>query len=288
MNDQHFHLKSFYKGSATIAVVIMLGLVGSMLSFSIAKISQVSLHNFTSNKVSITAHNIAKCDANLLRKTRYTALNSLSREKFSNTSFEHEIILSNELDYSSNIKEKIATINVYKGQELSPMVTMHIKRYFSQKEFNGLPVGTVIDWPGANPPTVNGVWLECNGQSCTNYPALVAILGKNTVPDYRKRFLANATSAGTIKDSGLPNILGSFYVDDSMAGKMPSPYANAPAPNGAFYTKATKLYDLLTYPSTNGVGYQILLDASRSSSIYGNSDTVQPPSVTVRRFIKAS
>ena len=34
--------------------------------------------------------------------------------------------------------------------------------------------------------------------------------------------------------------------------------------------------------------YLFIFDASRSNSIYGSSDTVQPPAVTVRYLIKAA
>ena len=42
------------------------------------------------------------------------------------------------------------------------------------------------------------------------------------------------------------------------------------------------------YGPFNNVYHAIAIDASKSNSIYGNSTTVQPPSVTVRYFIKAA
>lgn len=51
----------------------------------------------------------------------------------------------------------------------------------------GVPIGSIIMWASWNNPT-DGVWLDCNGQSCAEYPALVSILGSNTVPNLQGLF----------------------------------------------------------------------------------------------------
>ena len=51
----------------------------------------------------------------------------------------------------------------------------------------GTPIGTIIMWASATNPNDGGVWLDCNGQSCTAYPKLVAIVGNN-VPDLQGLF----------------------------------------------------------------------------------------------------
>ena len=282
----------------------MLGLVGGMLSFSTAKVSQAAMNGTNSNKVAMEAQSIAQSDADLLRATNYTDLSASARKVATNTNFQHEIILSNEKDYTNTIKERTATINVYKGQETIPRATMHVTRYSTEKEFSGVPVGTVIAWPGAKAPTTNGVWLECNGQSCASYPALVAVLGKNTVPDYRNRFLESDTTAGTVKEAGLPNITGfassftnfHFLNSNSTHEKNPTSaiFTHFFSNNKQEFPNATR-----NAHSASDVGDQflnkgiygcpdILFNASYSNSIYGNSTTVQPASITVRRFIKAS
>jgi hypothetical protein len=74
--------------------------------------------------------------------------------------------------------------------------------------------------------------------------------------------------AGTTVSAGLPNITGDVYGNFTW---------NIPAPTGAFasagsYRGATG--DAITTQKYN-------FDASRSNSIYGKSDTVQPPSYLV-------
>lgn len=51
----------------------------------------------------------------------------------------------------------------------------------------GTPIGTIIMWASSIDPNDGGVWLDCNGQSCTAYPKLAAIVGDN-VPDLQGLF----------------------------------------------------------------------------------------------------
>lgn len=72
--------------------------------------------------------------------------------------------------------------------------------------------------------------------------------------------------AGTTIAAGLPNITGGHGSDDRSSGSW-----------GAFYTGSWA--DVGSEGSDGG--YWMYLDASRSSSIYGNSSTVQPPAYVV-------
>ena len=222
----------------------------------------------------------------MLRATAYANLSATARQVATGTAYEHEVVLSNESKYTDDIKQRTATINVYKGKESLPRASLVLKRYSTEKESSGVPVGTVIAWPGAKTPTTNGVWLECNGQSCASYPALVAVLGKTTVPDYRGRFLEYADTAGTIKDAGLPNITGQF----SFALYSWDYYLEGAGADGSFYNIRCHPSRGVAYRDTiiSQYGSDTHFDASLSSKIYGNSDTVQPASVTVRGFIKAA
>ena len=281
-----------FRGSAILAVVVVLAVVSGILSLSTAKISQAAMNGTTSNKISSEAHSIAQSDADLLRATAYANLSATARQVATGTAYEHEVVLSNESKYTDDIKQRTATINVYKGKESLPRASLVLKRYSTEKESSGVPVGTVIAWPGAKAPTTNGVWLECNGQSCAKYPALVAVLGKNTVPDYRNRFLESAITAGTVKDAGLPNITATMdnYKETGFIEGLS--YADYITCTGAFYLINLSASGNTTPSDDPQLGNSMLrawgFDASRSNKIYGKSTTVQPASVTVRRFIKAA
>lgn len=144
--------------------------------------------------------------------------------------------------------------------------------------------------------TVQAGWLLCDGSavSRTMFPDLFAAIGTTygagdgsttfNVPDYNaaKRFAQGDTVAGTVKSAGLPNITGSVKGYNTQSG----------------YMEIARTGDGALYPTLDGTGRNttgdvvgkhtgIAFDASRSSSIYGNSDTVQPPALTARYIIKA-
>lgn len=263
-------------------MVIVLAIVSSMIGLSVAKIGHASMNATASNTIAMQASNIASSDAALLHAVNYEDLTASNRSAVSGTAFQHETLLSNESSYTDTIKQKIATINVYKGDESIPRSTLQVTRYSVEKqESSGVPIGTVIAWASAKNPT-DGTWLECNGQSCAAYPALTAVLGKSTVPDYRGRFLETDTTVGTVKEAGLPNITGTFDTEAFNAGGI----TGSPFPTGAFYSVPANFAHIAS--PVEGSNYITHFDASRCSSIYGSSTTVQPASVTVRRFIKAA
>lgn len=81
-----------------------------------------------------------------------------------------------------------------------------------------------------------------------------------------------STDVGDTVAAGLPNITGNWWGCYGESG-----------PAGA--TGALSVYSNGSYKDGFGTGWKtgmgISLDASRSSSIYGNSNTVQPPSIKV-------
>lgn len=284
--------KFVHSGSAILAVVIVLAIMTSMMGLASAKMSQAFLSSTSTNQIATKANSIANSDAELVRATAYNDLSSQTRQTVPDTGFQHEVILGNESDYSNGIKQRTVTILVYKGNESTPRVSLPVTRYSTEKEFSGVPIGTVIAWPGANAPTTNGTWLECNGQSCAAYPALTAVLGKNTVPDYRGRFLETDTIPGTVKEAGLPNITGILGSDSCINHPSSEPITSADENfSGAFRAVNFQSYYVDSYYSGKAGNWapgSILFDASLSSPIYGGSTTVQVASVTVRRFIKAA
>jgi hypothetical protein len=77
------------------------------------------------------------------------------------------------------------------------------------------------------------------------------------------------TGANNTISAGLPNIKGEFVAANS----------NAPAGSGAFTVKSTG--DGKGWDGTAAMRSTYSFDATRSSSIYGNSTTVQPPAYVV-------
>ena len=160
----------------------------SMIALSTAKISQASLGSLDSTKIALQAQQYAAAEASVLQATNYDDLTAHSKEEIQNTDYFSEVELSEESDYNDDIKQRTATISIYRGNEALPRYTLE-SILLSKNEESGVPIGTVIAWPANSLPQESGTWLECNGQSCAAYPKLVAVLGKSTVPDYRGVFL---------------------------------------------------------------------------------------------------
>ena len=144
-------------------------------------------------------------------------------------------------------------------------------------------VGIVQAFAGTTIP--NG-WLLCDGSavSRTDYAALYAVIGTTygagngsttfNLPNLTDKFIQGNGTVGTVKNAGLPNITGAVWIN---AGK-------SSLENGAIkYTAAVGGGGIDN--STTGRG-DLNFDASRSSSVYGNSTTVQPPALTMRYIIK--
>lgn len=151
------------------------------------------------------------------------------------------------------------------------------------KYFSNAPIGVIQAFSGTTAP--HG-YLLCNGASykVADYPDLYAVIGNTyggdtenfNVPNLVDKFIEGSTTSGTEKEAGLPNITGSF---------VPWAYQNSLNPSGAFSQSYTNVSAYDAYGANKGS--QINFNASQSNSIYGNSDTVQPPALTMVYIIKA-
>ena len=248
------------------------------MTMSMAKATQSAGNSTLSNSKTLQAQSYAVGKIDLLRSTAYSDLKAEGKTAISGTDFFQEVTLSSESNYTDSIKQKTATVKVYKGQETIPRAELKLTRYTAEQKVSGVPIGTVIVWPGTKNPT-DGTWLECNGQSCAGFAELVSVLGKSTVPDYRNRFLEGSATPGTIKEAGLPNISGTTW------STVYRPFAK---PSGSFTYAVENPRGLGNSSSDTFSNYWVYFDASRCSSIYGRSSTVQPPAVTVKYLIKAA
>lgn len=135
-------------------------------------------------------------------------------------------------------------------------------------------------------------WLQCNGAavSRTTYAALFAVIGTKygsgdgrttfNLPNIHRRFIEGTTSASEVADmvsAGLPNITGEL--DDVHSGEFP---------NGGGCVSWTKNGNRDTCALSGAWHYgDYDIRASRSSSVYGNSSTVQPKALRLFAVIKA-
>lgn len=157
----------------------------------------------------------------------------------------------------------------------------------------GVPVGAIIPTAGG---AVSG-YLYCNGAavSRTLYSRLFSAIGTTfgegdgsttfNLPDLTDgRFLEGSTSSGIVKEAGLPNISGRITGIDALRNNTDTRLTATGAFAGVtWHTSNTTARG--TSQTVNMVG-QIGFEASYSNSIYGNAETVQPKSLTIRYYIK--
>lgn len=137
-------------------------------------------------------------------------------------------------------------------------------------------------------------WLLCNGSnvSRTTYAALFAAIGTKfgsgdgsstfTLPNLNERFIEGTTTTskvGTKLEAGLPNITGEYtanYLDTEN---------DAAVYVGALFS--ARKGSLLGTSGSLGKSNVIGFDASKSSSAYGNSSTIQPEAIQMLPCIKS-
>ena len=156
-----------------------------------------------------------------------------------------------------------------------------------------LPVGTIYAYAGNDENPIGALLCDGSAVSRTMYPDLFAKIGTTygagdgsttfNLPNLSdNRFVEGSTTAGVSKNAGLPNITG------ETGGA--SEYGSVFGKNGTATIGAISITNNndRTASTGSGTGYgKLTFDASRSNPIYGNSETVQPKSLTLRYFIQA-
>ena len=152
---------------------------------------------------------------------------------------------------------------------------------------SGVPVGTVEYFAMAIPPAG---YLKADGMAVgrETYPDLFSAIGTAfgkgdgettfNLPDLIDRFAQGSVIPGKKIDAGLPKITAS-------ASRVTSSYGGFES-SGSFTYKYTSQGNI-NYGAMRNTDGTLDFDASKSSPIYGASDTVQPPALTLLPCIKA-
>ena len=180
------------KGSALLAVVLVLSVISSFMAVSVAKISQASQNSIGSSKVALQAQQYAASKAELVKAEKYSDLTAQTKSIISNSNtFYDEVIIGDETDYPDNdkIKQKDVTINVYSNSETLPRASLKFTRYSVSNGTSGtsVPQGTILPWYGKFSDIPEGFAL-CDGTKGT--------------PDLRNRFLVGAGNNYALGDMG--------------------------------------------------------------------------------------
>lgn len=178
-----------YRASGYLLIALVTAVVVSTISLSVAKINHSIFSGTQSYKVAIQAQEYALAKVDFLRTIKYSEVAAQSKKAINNTeNYYDEIIVGTESTYPGNtsVKQKVCTVNVYKGEELLPRYSMQLIK-LSKSEDSSLPSGSIIAWYGQIADIPSGFAL-CNGS--------------NGTPDLRDRFLVGAGSTYILGATG--------------------------------------------------------------------------------------
>ncbi|MBR1733462.1 MAG: tail fiber protein, partial [Alloprevotella sp.] len=184
-----------------------------------------------------------------------------------------------------------ATEPDFSGAQVGGTVTdgTVVWQYYDLLSGSGVPLGSIIPY-AANADTPPYGLLFCEGQAVSRamYPDLFALIGTTygegdgsttfNLPNMIGKYPQGDTTAGTVKSAGLPNIEGEIN---------PIFGAYVTLENGSL--KWVGGDNSRSLPTGTGAANnsKLTFDASKSNPIYGASDTVTPPTLTVRWIIKS-
>ena len=155
----------------------------------------------------------------------------------------------------------------------------------NQRDVSGIPTGSLVAFAGT---TIPKGFLLCNGAtvSRTTYAKLFEVIGTKwgsgdgsttfNLPDFKDRFIEGTTDTSKVGkklEAGLPNITG-YFAGWNIIKEV----------SGCFFQEN---YQNHVGGTVDPYGNKISLDASRSSSVFSKSNSVQPASCYTLMIIKA-
>jgi microcystin-dependent protein len=166
------------------------------------------------------------------------------------------------------------------------------------KEFrlggDGFDVGDIkiIAYNGSIPDK----WFLCDGSAVSRdlYANLYSKIGTTygsgdgsttfNLPNFVDKFAEGSTTAGTVKQAGLPNITGTAMLRYGInSARIGLTVSGSISSQDKDYSNT---YQPISLTGTTTAAQELDFDASQSNAIYGASTTVQPPALTMRFLIK--
>ena len=216
---------------------------------------------------SLQAQYFAQLEADTIKMLSYDEVDNITQDTWQefdiDNSWQYKVNVGPEQNVGdSDNTMKIASISVRKNGDTINRFALDVP-LSSQSSSLSVPVGTIWPYTG-DLNEIPDDWHLCDGT--------------NGTPDLRNRFLEGTTTkANMFVEAGLPNITGKHYTDNTSSEYYYSP-------SGVYTYIHGK--NLTLEGSTSYTSGWLLFDASRCSSIYGNSNTVQPASYTVYYIMK--
>ena len=219
------------------------------MGVSMAKVTSVSTHSLSSNKITLQAHQFASDKAEFLKSETYSSLVSQGKKAVTGSLYFDEVTVGKETAMPSNpdIKEKPCRVNVYYGDESIPRATLSFNRYSVSQNESSIPKGTILPWYGKSSDIPESFAL-CDGTKGT--------------PDLRNRFLVGAGSNYSLGDTGGED---QVTLTGTQIGNHYHYYTRYGYPVG-FYEKRRRGYYFINFPASFPAGNII--------SFYNDGNTI--------------
>ena len=212
---------------------------------------------------------------------RLLAANSVTTDKVANEA----------ISFAKLNKSSVATVDDVLNKVAQKIVSADV---LAAALSQTVPPGTISMYAGR---TVPEGWLVCNGATYRRdrFPRLFAAIGTIygagdgsttfAVPNIDQRFLeatTNTAEVGKMVEAGLPNITGRLNWLKSNAVVDSEEFASG----ALMWAGKNNPFVSVETAATKNVLYDPTLDASRSSSLFGQSVTIQPKSLQIMPLIK--
>ena len=117
------------RGSGLFILALVGAAVVGVTSLSLAKVNSVAVGSMKANNIALQAYQYADAEAQLVRATAYNDLSAKAKADIQNSNgFQSEVTISAESDYSDTIKQKTATVNIYRSGENNPRVSLNVSK----------------------------------------------------------------------------------------------------------------------------------------------------------------
>ena len=109
-----------HRGYGLLIIAIVTAMMVALISLSVTKLNQAAFSGFNNSKVMHQAQQYAESEAAILKATNYSEITAHGKTAIQNSNgYQSEVVISSESKYSDDIKQRTATINIYRQNSLS-------------------------------------------------------------------------------------------------------------------------------------------------------------------------
>lgn len=236
-----------YRGSGYLVSVLLAVVVAGFVMFGLANFLSYS---FNGTQVLYDNHRVfhfADGKMDLVKANGYSSVAAQSRRQIGGTRFYDEVVLGSESSYSNEIKQRPITVNIYDGNEGTPIFSLHSRVYkVTDSEGGGCQVATGT---GSVSFTANGT-----------YRTMTVIVASKFTP-------ANGTWTGSATCTG--------YVNSASVGSLStSTKTSRGGSKGHYWGTAEAVTNMKTFSRNIVSGDSIKAAITSSSSHDGSTITV--------------